>query len=108
VTLDEFAAKVRQIGLVAATYELVSTVEKVGPVVEAVYGMTRSGGRLGVFGKTPVLQQKVTVPAVTQKATTVTVGNSKVLRAESAEIIDSNTERLNQIEAALKAYGLLP
>lgn len=105
---EQFAEKVKAHGLIAAVYELVSTVEKVGPVVEAVYAMTKPGGKLGVFGKQPVPQQTVTVAPVTTKAQTVKVGNSTVLRGETAALIDNNVERLNQIEAALKAYGLLP
>lgn len=85
----------------------VAAVEPVVPVVSNIEAMMKPGGKVGFLGKTPVVQQKVTVAPSGTKAATVKIGNVTVLTGATSTLIDNNVERLNQIEAALKAYGLL-
>lgn len=60
-----------------------------------------SGGTLGFFGKTPVAR-----PAAPTAASVATIG-ATYTATEQAVAVNTRT-RVNEIEAALKAYGLLP
>lgn len=69
--------------------------------------IAKVGGKVGFFGKVPVDRQPALTAATSAQVGEVKVAGIPVLTAASKTVIDNHTTRINEIEARLKAYGLL-
>lgn len=89
--------------------ETLSSVDVLAALANATeVKLGKAGGRVGFYGKTPVVRPAALPVATATVATSIKIGNTDVLTAGTKVVIDNHTARLNQIEAVLKGYGLLP
>lgn len=73
----------------------------------ATVTVSKSGGKIGFFGKAPVVKQAALTAATATQVTETKIGVVTVLSSGSKTVIDNHTTRINEIEARLKGYGLL-
>lgn len=68
----------------------------------------KASGKVGFFGVAPVVKQAALTAATTTQVTETKIGAVTVVSSGAKTVIDNHTKRINDIEARLKAYGLLP
>jgi hypothetical protein len=102
--------------LTTAVSELQQAVSSIPPPVDVLQVLAdaasatvgKAGSALGFFGKSPVARSAALTPPTGTQVQETKIGNITVASTGTKTVVTNHTTRINEIEAVLKSYGLLP